>query len=274
MSRIRTVKPEFWTSEQVLACSLISRLLFIGMWNFCDDHGVHPASYIRIKAEVFPADDCTIHDVKNWINELIDNNLLREYVIEDEKFWLVTGWKKHQRIDKPTYRHPMPESALKKIDDNSTITHGALAERSPIAIKLLNESSTTERNGRERIGEDINICEAQTSPVDVVHPNSNISIEIFEHWKTVMNHPRAKFDNKRKRIITNALKLGYSVADLKQAIDGCACNPYNMGKNPTNTIYDDIGLIFRDAERIERYMNNATNSANEVQASSIMAGVL
>ena len=54
MSRIRTVKPEFWTSEQIIACSPIARLLFIGLWNFCDDNGVHPASYIRLKAEVFP----------------------------------------------------------------------------------------------------------------------------------------------------------------------------------------------------------------------------
>ena len=56
MSRIRTVKPEFWTSEQIIACSPIARLLFIGLWNFCDDNGVHPASYIRLKAEVFPPD--------------------------------------------------------------------------------------------------------------------------------------------------------------------------------------------------------------------------
>jgi len=43
MARIRTIKPEFWVSEQVGECSPNARLLFIGMWNFCDDRGVHPA---------------------------------------------------------------------------------------------------------------------------------------------------------------------------------------------------------------------------------------
>ena len=67
MSRIRTVKPEFWASEQVISCSPLSRLLFIGLWNFCDDNGVHQASYIRIKAEVFPADNFDIKEIKTDI---------------------------------------------------------------------------------------------------------------------------------------------------------------------------------------------------------------
>jgi len=34
MARIRTIKPEFWTAEQVMELSRDARLLFIGMWNF------------------------------------------------------------------------------------------------------------------------------------------------------------------------------------------------------------------------------------------------
>ena len=48
MARIRTVKPEFWTSEQVAECTPIARLAFIGIWNFCDDNGIHPASIKRL----------------------------------------------------------------------------------------------------------------------------------------------------------------------------------------------------------------------------------
>ena len=92
MSRIRTVKPEFWVSEQVVSCSLYARLLFIGLWNFCDDHGIHPASYVRLKAEVFPVDSFSIEEIKRWIAELISNGLVREYAVESKTYWLVTGW--------------------------------------------------------------------------------------------------------------------------------------------------------------------------------------
>lgn len=279
MSRIRTVKPEFWTSEQVISCSPLSRLLFIGLWNFCDDNGVHPASYVRIKTEVFPADNINIDGIKNCINELINNRLIREYMVDDIAYWIVTGWKKHQRIDRPTYRHPLPQSDLKKIQDNSTIIQGELAEHSLLAGHLVDDDSPTEWKVMDRIVREKEICEVETSPVDVsITTSSTSKEEIFHYWKETMNHPQAKLDKKRAGIIHKALQLGYSVVDLKKAINGCAQTPFNMGQNDRHQIYDDISLILRDAEHIERFINNSTNPPNEKQTdntnNNIMSGVL
>lgn len=120
MSRIRTTKPEFWTSEQVMSCSPMARLLFIGLWNFCDDHGVHTASCKRLKGEIFPCDDFSSEtDIQGWINELINVGLLYEYEVNSKRYWLVTGWKNHQRIDKPTYRHPLPSDFTMKFGESS-----------------------------------------------------------------------------------------------------------------------------------------------------------
>ncbi len=122
MARIRTVKPEFWTSEQILECSTDARLLFIGMWNFCDDGGVHVASLKRLKAEVFPADDFTIEDVRRLIDELLANDLVVEFCADDRRFWKVTGWK-HQKIDRPNPKYPQPE-ADGSANDRRTIAPG------------------------------------------------------------------------------------------------------------------------------------------------------
>lgn len=105
MARIRTTKPEFWTSEQVVECSPITRLMFIGMWNFCDDGGNHPASAKTLKMEVFPGDDISIADIQKMVDELISNELIIEYAIGEKSFWHVTGWH-HQKIDRPSYKHP------------------------------------------------------------------------------------------------------------------------------------------------------------------------
>ena len=102
MSRIRSIKPEFWTSAQILECSKDARLLFIGLWNFCDDAGRHPYSAKQVKAEVFPADDSTEKDILGLLGELETGNLIARYVSGEKQFFYVTGWK-HQRIDKP---HP------------------------------------------------------------------------------------------------------------------------------------------------------------------------
>lgn len=110
MGRIRSVKPEYWTSEQVMSLSRDARLLFIGLWNFSDDGGNHPASAITLKAEVLPGDLITADQVMAWIDEMIEQGLLEEYEADGKTFWHVTGWK-HQRIDQPTYRHPKGDTS-------------------------------------------------------------------------------------------------------------------------------------------------------------------
>lgn len=121
MARIRSIKPEFWTSEQVMECSPNARLLFIGLWNFCDDHGRHPASVKQLKALVFPADDFSAEDVRRMLDELAANGLLSFYTVDGKEYFLITGWH-HQRIDRPqAAKYPGPD------DGNSPNSRRTLA---------------------------------------------------------------------------------------------------------------------------------------------------
>lgn len=142
MARIRSLKPEFWTSEQVMECSPIARLAFVGMWNFCDDRGVHPASTKTLKAEIFPGDDISEKQVRGLVQELIDQGLLIEYESSGKRYWSVTGWH-HQKIDKPTYKHPPPPNTPQLLPDNSS--NGS---------RVVGDSSPPEGKGVESTGED------------------------------------------------------------------------------------------------------------------------
>lgn len=135
MPRIRTIKPEFCTSEQVAECSTNARLLFVLMWCFCDDAGRHPANCKRLKMECFPGDTFSTSEIEAMVGELIRVGLLIEYKHENVAFWQVTGWKKHQRIDKASYKYgpldsdgtplEIPDSAItpRAFDDHSTNAH-------------------------------------------------------------------------------------------------------------------------------------------------------
>lgn len=136
MARIRTIKPEFWTSEQVVECSPIARLLFVGMWNFCDDGGNHPASAKTIKMQIFPGDDIAASQIESYISELLSSGLLSEYAAEGRKYWHVTGWK-HQKIDRPSYKHPRP-----------------FDERSSNSSRVFDDGHPPEGKGREGKGMD------------------------------------------------------------------------------------------------------------------------
>lgn len=124
----------------------------------------------------------------------------------------------------------------------------------------------------------INQGEDKISPVNFSKEKLKSDMqEIFQYWQSIMNHPKARLDKKRQQRIKNALEL-YSKEEIKMAIDGCANNSYNMGKNANGQIYDDIELILRDSTHIERYINTAKvnnhNSINGYNKPECLKGVI
>jgi hypothetical protein len=97
MARIRTIKPEFWSDEHVVELTAFARLLFIGLWNFVDDFGRVAFSPIRLKLQIFPADDL---DVLALFAELEGGGLVTVYTLEGQRILQVDGFRKHQKIDK------------------------------------------------------------------------------------------------------------------------------------------------------------------------------
>ena len=137
MARIRSIKPEFWTSEQVVECSTNARLLFIGMWNFCDDYGRHTFAPKQLKALIFPADDFTATDVAGMLDELVNAKLIRKYKVNDKEYLEVSGWH-HQKIDK---RQPAPGP--------SASGGGPLGDHSPNGLRTVATEGSREEGNRK-----------------------------------------------------------------------------------------------------------------------------
>ena len=124
MARIRTVKPEFWTDEKVVELSAFARLLFIGLWNFCDDDGRMIYSPKRIKMQIFPADNLEISEL---FGELRGTSLITVYTVENIEYLQINNFTKHQKIDKRTAsRHPCPPNPteLPRIPTTDSIKEG------------------------------------------------------------------------------------------------------------------------------------------------------
>ena len=83
--------------------------------------------------------------------------------------------------------------------------------------------------------------------------------EIFNHWKAVMQKSDASRLTKERLAKVNArLKDGYTVDQIKMAIDGCSMTPHNMGQNDIGKRYDDLELICRTGANLERFANNTS----------------
>lgn len=141
MARIRTIKPEFWTSESVVECSCSARLLLIGMLNFADDYGNLVNSPKRLKMQIFPAD---IIDTAPLLDELIKHGLVIQYAVDGEKYLNIKGFRKHQVINKPSKsKIPLPS-----FDKNTDVV---VDEECLSATVVVDEECFTEGNGREGI---------------------------------------------------------------------------------------------------------------------------
>lgn len=99
MARIRTIKPDFWTDEKVLGIKPLTRLLFIGMWNFADDYGRLEFAPGSLKAKIFPGDQLAADDVREMLRELSGADLLMIYAAKGKEYIEITGWH-NQKIDK------------------------------------------------------------------------------------------------------------------------------------------------------------------------------
>lgn len=78
--------------------------------------------------------------------------------------------------------------------------------------------------------------------------------EVFAYWQYRMGHPQAKLTPEREKKISARLKEGYTVAQIKQGIDGCRASPHHQGQNDNGTIYDDITLICRNGSKLEWFI--------------------
>jgi hypothetical protein len=267
MARIRTIKPEFWQNPQVCRCTYAARLLFIGTWNHADDHGNLPRDAEKLQMQVFPHPVDRGLNIENLIVELITQGLLMEYSSEDEQRYLhVLTFEKHQFINRPSKaQYPQPDktlieqymrgvNAMLKKAERESHAHSQTAEKTHTHAPL-HEHSLQEGKGRERSKpkSDMSLRTYVEPALDLANGSSDSVVKIFDYWRERMKSPRSALSDKRKRLITAALKL-HSPADLCKAIRGCSKDPWHMGMNDSGRPFNSIELILRDEKHIEQFI--------------------
>jgi hypothetical protein len=80
------------------------------------------------------------------------------------------------------------------------------------------------------------------------------AFEVFEFWRTTFGKNRAAvMDDMRRQYISAAIH-DYGMEGAKQAIIGCSKSDFHMGNNKMNKKYNEITMIFRDADQTEKFI--------------------
>lgn len=102
MARIRTIKPTFWTDEDMAEISESACLLAIGLLNYADDEGYFNANPKLIKAAIFPIRE-TSSSIPVLLQELSNCGYISLFSAQNGKhFGLINNFTKHQVVNKKT----------------------------------------------------------------------------------------------------------------------------------------------------------------------------
>ncbi len=93
MARIRTIKPEFFTSDDICALSPLARLLYIGLWCEADREGRLTWTPGVLKRRYLSDDSC---DIESLGGELVGRGLVRLY--GDGLAW-IPSFARHQHVN-------------------------------------------------------------------------------------------------------------------------------------------------------------------------------
>jgi hypothetical protein len=102
MARIRSIKPEFWTDEDLSALAPETHLLAVALLNHADDEGYFKAHPKLVEAACRPLREDS-KNVPGMLQELSRVGYIALGTGEDGKrYGHIRNFQKHQRVDKPS----------------------------------------------------------------------------------------------------------------------------------------------------------------------------
>lgn len=186
MARIRTIKPEFFTSEDIVELEPMARLLYIALWCEADKEGRMVWKPKTFKMRYFPADNVEIDAL---CDALVTRGLVCLY---GENLAFIPSFKDHQHIN-PREKDsvlPDPASYINSRVSDASVTVKARAGR---------------KEGKEGKGKDVASKRETTIPEDFV-----IS-ENIRKWAGENGH--TDLDAHLENFITSCKAKGYKYVD-------------------------------------------------------------
>lgn len=219
MAKIRSLKPEFFSSEQVVSVSIEARYLFEGIWVFGDDEGLIKHSPMSLKMKVFPGD---VINVEPLVAQLLREGLVIEVSSDQGPLLWAPNVQVHQSPRRPTPTKftgvgapfsPRYSAAQSRNVGAQTVSgDGHDSDTAPSSTRLV----TLERSGEERKGEE----RKESAVADATRPDVQRLLDLLDEELTKNGVRKLP---KRNKTNTDAIRLmldrdGIPESDIAGAI--------------------------------------------------------
>lgn len=201
--RIRTIRPEFYSSESVGFMTWQARLVFINLWSYVEDNGVNLDNPRLFRGQCMPYDDSVLDDIEDAFAELEQYGSIIRYELDGKRLIFIPGFEKWQNIQRPGTCHYLPPDGWDKrgrkvIPEDSGQLHehscetpedsGQLHDRS----RSRSSSKKEEENKFSSSKEKTTLDAFQTSR-ECAHANAEIikafpDLDLSEAWNAFTAH--------------------------------------------------------------------------------------
>lgn len=184
MARIRTIKPEFFTSEDIVSLSPLARLLYVATWCEADKEGRMVWKPRTFKLRYFPGDSC---DIDELCAELVAGCLI---VLYGDGLAYIPKFKSHQHLNPRESASSLPEPSQKLTRAPRVLTRAPRVDDA--SIQELTDRE--EGKGREGKGKERN--NPPTTRERVVSPPSpkcpeDVAEQVWMDWNSLRRQKRA-----------------------------------------------------------------------------------
>lgn len=123
MARIRTVKPEFFTSEDIMEISPLARLLYIALWCEADKEGRFAWRPKAFKVRYLPSDKC---DIEAICGTLVGRGLV---VLYGDGLAVIPSFRSHQHINPREKESTFPAPTIEELTREARVSDASVTRR-------------------------------------------------------------------------------------------------------------------------------------------------
>jgi hypothetical protein len=97
---MRSTKPEFWADQDLARLSRDVRLLYMALWNHCDEQARMQGDPRLVKSWCFPLDDdVTVAVIDAWLTDLEKASKVIRYDVDGSQYIHLPRLEDHQKLD-------------------------------------------------------------------------------------------------------------------------------------------------------------------------------
>jgi hypothetical protein len=264
--RKRQLHPEFWKDSKISRLPVEARLAFLWSLNIADDEGRFRCDAPTLSSAVFRYEQMPHDEAQEIIDDLVRSGRWLGYDCHGEAYFVIPHWHAWQSINRPSpSKLPEPPDEVRSSYEER---FGPFARSRSEAKEIISGPGSSGLSRGKKL--------SRRSPAN--DEREAVAWELFNYWQDAVREigeregrrtskgRKRVFSDKRRRLVVSRLKEGYTLTQLKDAVDGCLVSPWHRGQNPTGTLYEDIELICRDASKVDQFIAIGERSGGDPDA--------